>query len=391
MIDPATSPLKSAVASLAERDPRSLPDSLLLVSVEEMIIERNRLDAAIATHLQVLDSRDVTVAECAQTTKYWLLNELHLGDQDATRLLSVAKTLPFRPGISEALLAGQMNLEHARAIAICVRKIEADLRDVVEKELVKLAEDYNPTELAKLARELCDKLGGNEKAEEAAQRKFDSRWVQITSTYDGMHRIDGMLDPASAGIVKAALAPLTTKAGPDDERTHAQRTADGLVSIAELAMNTGDLPEHGGEKPQVIVTIPESDLFARVEAIIGKPALLNGERITARTARMVACDAGVIPAVLGGHGEVLDLGRKTPTWSPAQRRALRIEDDGCRWPGCGKGLVECRIHHIDWYGRGGRTDTKRGIHLCRFHHHVVHHTNWQIDKGRDGKVRVWRT
>jgi hypothetical protein len=63
---------------------------------------------------------------------------------------------------------------------------------------------------------------------------------------------------------------------------------------------------------------------------------------------MIACDAGIIPAVLGGHGEVLGLGRRTPTWSPAQRRALRIEDGGCRWPArYGSGGHEPTAVHAD--------------------------------------------
>jgi hypothetical protein len=61
MIDPANDPLRAAVASVLARDVHGLPDGLALVSTEELIAARNLLDAAIAEHVQVLDSRGVTL------------------------------------------------------------------------------------------------------------------------------------------------------------------------------------------------------------------------------------------------------------------------------------------------------------------------------------------
>lgn len=391
MIDPANDGLREAVAGVLGRDVHGMAEGLLLVSTEELINARNLLDVAITEHVQALDARCVTVSHCAATTKGWLTRDLRLGAADAATYTSVARILPLHEEMAAALREGRMNLEHARAISICLRKTHPDLREVVEKELITLAEEVDPATLAAFAREIADRLGGNDSAEEAAQRKYASRWARLTATYDGMHRLDGMLDPESAAVIKAALAPLLTKLGPDDERSAAQRMADGLVSIAELALRSHTLPELGGEPAQIIATLPASDLFASVSDIIGKTGLLNGQPVTITTIRKWACDAGIIPAVLSGDGEVLDLGRKTPTWSPAQRRALRIEDRGCGWPGCQEPLHRCRIHHIDWWSRHGHTTTKRGIHLCPFHHHLVHHTGWNIDRGPDRKATVWRT
>ena len=110
------------------------------------------------------------------------------------------------------------------------------------------------------------------------------------------------------------------------------------------------------------------------------------------TARMLACDAGIIPAVLGSASEVLDLGRRTPTWSAAQHRALEAESDGCcGWPGCTVPIAYCQIHHIAWWARHpGRTDLVNGIHLCPFHHRSVHHDGWRVEKTGPGRIRVRR-
>jgi hypothetical protein len=328
---------------------------------------------------------------CAATTRGWLAEDLRLGRSEASRFTTVGRMLPGHPQIGDALRGGRMNLEHARAISICLRKISPGLRDVVEKELIKLSEEVDPDSLARFAREIADRLGGNESAEAAAQRRYASRWLRIRSTFDGMHHLDGMLDPESAAILNAALHPLLAKLSAEDDRTAAQRMADGLVTIAELALRSHDLPELGGEPAQIIATLPADDLHAAVSEIIGKTGLLNGQPVTITTIRKWACDAGIIPAVLSGDGEVLDLGRSTPTWSTAQRRALRIEDRGCGWPGCHEPLHRCRIHHIDWWSHGGHTTTKRGIHLCPFHHHVVHHTNWNINRDHNRNITIWRT
>jgi hypothetical protein len=176
-----------------------------------------------------------------------------------------------------------------------------------------------------------------------------------------MHRLDGMLDPVSAATLLAAMHPLTLKAGEIDDRTVGQRKADALVSIAALALRSGTLPETGGERPHLVVTLAYDQLKAELESTAD--ALLNGLQVSPTTARMLGCNAGIIPAILGSHSEVLDLGRKTPVWSPAQRRALQLEDKGCRFPGCQTGL----------------------------HHWQTHHGGWHIHKDRHNHIRVWRT
>jgi len=247
--------IAEGVRGLIAQDPHSLPDTTLLMSTESIVRIMNQLSGVMAARLQVIDVRDATVAEYGRQTRSWLVEELHLGQEDASRHMTVAKALPSCPAIGAALEAGDITIDHARIIAIGVRKVSPEIRDVFEKEMVKAAEFCDPTELARFSRELRSRLGAEESAEAAEQRKYDARWMRITPTFEGMHAIDGMLDPASAATLSAALAPLLGRTGADDQRTAGQRCADGLTSIAELALRTGELPEHGGEKPQVIVTI----------------------------------------------------------------------------------------------------------------------------------------
>src|SRR6478752_3533287 len=69
---------------------------------------------------------------------------------------------------------------------------------------------------------------------------------------------------------------------------------------------TKKLPTTGSLNATLVVMIDEDSLMGRVE----KAGLLDtGERISPALARRLACEAGMIPAVLGGRSEVLDLGR----------------------------------------------------------------------------------
>jgi hypothetical protein len=73
-----------------------------------------------------------------------------------------------------------------------------------------------------------------------------------------------------------------------------------------------------------MVTIDYDQLVTRITDTTDV-ATLNGPfdptPITPQTARRIACDADLIPAILGGDGSILDLGRSQRTWSTAQRRA----------------------------------------------------------------------
>ena len=63
--------------------------------------------------------------------------------------------------------------------------------------------------------------------------------------------------------------------------------------------------------------------------------LPSGAQISAETARRLACDAGIVPVVLGSDREILDIGKLDHEFTTAQRRAAWYRDGGkCAFPGC---------------------------------------------------------
>ena len=73
-----------------------------------------------------------------------------------------------------------------------------------------------------------------------------------------------------------------------------------------------------------------------------------------------------------GQSEVLDLGRATPTVSPAQWKALVARDRHCQAPGCRRPPADCQAHHKWHWTCGGPTDLDNLELLC-WHHHRQRH------------------
>jgi hypothetical protein len=100
--------------------------------------------------------------------------------------------------------------------------------------------------------------------------------------------------------------------------------------------------------------------------------------VTASTIRKIACDADIIPVLLGSEGRILDIGRTTRIFPPHIRKGLNARDQGCAFPNCTIPASWCEAHHITYWSRGGPTSTDNGVLLCTHHHHLIHKEQWKI-------------
>ena len=114
----------------------------------------------------------------------------------------------------------------------------------------------------------------------------------------------------------------------------------------------------------------------------------GGIHVSAETARRLACDAATVTMRHGPAGEILDVGRRTRTISPALRRALAARDRQCRFPGCGNRRVDA--HHIEHWADGGRTALDNLVLLCRRHHRAVHEEGYRVTIDASGDVEFLR-
>ena len=77
---------------------------------------------------------------------------------------------------------------------------------------------------------------------------------------------------------------------------------------------------------------------------LGTAVLDTGGRLSAAQARRLACDACVIPLVLGSDSMPLDVGRQQRLATTALRDALAQRDKGCAFPSCDRPPRHC--HHV---------------------------------------------
>lgn len=188
----------------------------------------------------------------------------------------------------------------------------------------------------------------------------------------GMSSYRLVLDAEGASVVDAAISALSAPVqGPDgerDDRPSSRRRADALLEVVRRGVSSpGEAPK--SDKAQVHVMIPLATLL---EGVHGGGVTTGGEVLPPSVVRRMACDAGIVPVVLGGAGEVLELGRSVRLFTPGQRRAVWLRDGACTFPGCTVPAPWCDAHHVDWWSRGGGTDVANAALLCQRHHTRVH-------------------
>ena len=289
-----------------------------------------------------------------------------------------------------AVVTGRVTLESAAIAARFYRRIRqavvpGNWEPVLESVIDAVAAGAGARDLDAMAEMIIAQYG----APGDLDREHEADYVRRSmSTFrrdsrTGMMTATVRLDPASEAVVTAAITALSTPQPVDDaecgtvepdERTPDQRRADALIALAGVATrHHGELPLTGA-KAKVVVTISHDSLAASLDEVgsHGVGVTEHGQVLTASEVRMLACDAGIIPVVLGTESEPLDVGREKRLVQPGQRVALNERDGGCSFPGCTAPPSWCDAHHLIEWIRGGPTDLPNLALLCRHHHREVH-------------------
>ena len=254
---------------------------------------------------------------------------------------------------------------------------------------------------ARQARALLDLEAEPSRIDEREQALRGRRYLRLSRQDDGMTRLNGLLDPESAALVRDAVDAATSprRGGPrfvdpgerdraermlHDSRTTDQLALDAVVELIRLGGAVAPSAVIGVRAPAVQVIVAERDLraghgLARFEG--------QSEPVSVATAETHACAAGVVPIVIDDAGNVIALGRETRLFTRRQRVALAARDGGCRFPGCERPPSWTEAHHIIPWSEGGATDVSNGVLLCRHHHLLLHNNEWQITRV-DGALHV---
>jgi len=419
--------LTAAVDALAAEDLTRLPDGEAAARVLVLRWLLDRLEGQWLRELAGVDGRGAAGAEDgtpADSTAGWLRGRLRAGHTQAGGWVRTARALFRGPlgGTGRALATGELSVTHAAVLACGTHDLPPGTVADAEPMLLEAAGRLDPPRLRRAVAHLHE-VADPEGAETRVQRQHDRRGLWLSPTLAGMVAIDGLLEPEAGEILLTALEPLARPANAEDQRSGAQRRADALTELARRALEGGRLPNSGGVRPQVTVTV-------ELASLLGQPDLPGAEGgwvgpLPAETVRRLACDATLTRVLVtrhhgedrhhcghhpviephGGHGphpaqpdnatgdlaarlraamvllppalggaptQPLEVGRATRVVAAAQRAALAVRDGGCRFPGCDRPPAWCEAHHLRHWVHGGTTDLGNLVLLCRAHHRAVH-------------------
>ncbi len=295
-----------------------------------------------------------------------------------------------------ALHEGSISPEHADVIVrvIDLLPLDSGLRAEAERFLLDQAAHLNATDLQIAGDHLLEVLDpdGVARREERRLDKHErsahlNRCLSIIDDGLGGVRIRGRGTVEDAAVVRAALASLSAPAAKDlqnadpeagvegrDTRDHGARTWDALVEACQRLQDAEVLPTAHGAKPRVMVFID----YEQLRSGLGSATLDTGERLSAAAVKKLACDADLIPVLLGTDSRVLDVGRTARLVTMGIWLALIARDRHCAFPGCRRPPIACDAHHIRHWVDGGGTSVNEMVLLCRAHHTVIHTTDWQV-------------
>ena len=432
-----TTVMQSLIASHAEALP-TVPTSLaeletLAEAVQVLTRQVERVKVALAsrmeTDIQVLQSEKLSTTKYTYRSTVERLSEaMHIAPSEVRRWLSVAgaitpvtnvegETAVAFPRVKTAFTGGVLNVAEAARIVKSVSALQAPIKQVtINPQAAEKMTDHIEKTLVRTA--VTGTPHAVERGIKGWEARIDSMGVlpteEIRQQFQGafylgrhlgfhkwMFLVDDLQDEMLRTVMAPELNPSTKNhdlneqdevvvardengkpvQAPRDKRSIGQKRLDGAMHALMVGLKGGKLSTHGGIQPQVIVNVDhqtlEKDLLAtdwtyRSDAVHSGP-------INPRLIRQLACNAELLPVVLGSESQVLDAGSRARLFSPEQRKILYARDRGCTFPGCEKTLDRCQAHHVHEYSRGGVTTIENGALVCSYHHHVVHETDWEIE------------
>ncbi len=317
---------------------------------------KNCINAIELDHIKVLKQIEKGDPYGVDNAADWLAQSMHLRPNAAYAKVCTACELEEFPNLYRRVHQGELSPEATTVILQTLRRVRRHLTpehvDAMEKEMLHAAQEMDHAQLRAHGSRVFH-LFNREAHNEVLYEERERRFFDLKRRVDGWFTCSGELDPEGGTFLQVALVPgvpakrsLRSFAGwkaiatedkrtlpSDDHRIPGQVRADALVELAEHRLASGDLPQHGQEKPHL--TIVASAETLRGEEGSPAPLIDWGTPVSGETAKRIACDAIARIAVVGDRGDgvvdVLHMGRAFRTTSVAQRKALDLQDGGCIW------------------------------------------------------------
>ena len=328
-------------------------------------------------------SRGVVSESDSASAVDWVLENCPQASRgEAAQLVRVVQACqaPKMGILGDAVAQGRVSVGNA-AVALAEfgslePRLTDEARETVLQGFVDIAADCGPREIRELRSRIIATYGGQGEFQIREDRLKRQTALSQPVDDDGVKEYRLRLDPEASAVLEAALGPLaaprpSTEGGPD-LRGSDERRGEALIEIVRRGVAAAEgVPVT--DKATLFVTMDFDGLRDRT----GSGSTLTGDLLAPETVRRLACDASLIPMVLGTTGEILDVGRTLRLCPPKMLKALWIRDGGCTFPGCSRPSTWCDAHHVVHWANGGATDLSNMALLCARHHTKVHQRDFR--------------
>ncbi len=296
----------------------------------------------------------------------------------AERVEHRADALGHTPKLSDALGKGKVGAEHADAVAAAAGRLDDDQRAALferDREIVELAASFPPEVFRRRLGKLVDDITADNGLAKAAQQDAAATVSLKVDDDSGMHLLFAKLTPEQGNRIRRALDAEVAVLGKLSEFAGLRRDQLLARALDRLVCGTGSTRGMGPAEVAVLIDY-RTLLDGRHDGSVCEYS--DGTSIPVEAARRHACEANIIPVVLGGDSQPLDVGRARRLATPTQRIALRAMNRSCAIDGCDQHFDRCHIHHLVEWDDLGLTDLDNLVPLCSFHHHRAHEGRWQL-------------
>ncbi len=412
MLDPSLPALGDPPALLGV-DVGALPPDQRCDHVVALHRLRAEVEAALVEASGVFDTRADWAHDGARSGPAWIAARCPSTAGAARADVALARELRSMPATAAAFAAGHVGREQVRLL---VRARGDGLEDAFAACEEVLVDEIAASTVAAGARflrrwqaEVRERFGltGAEGPPPGAAARSS---VHLSCSFEGRWALDGSLDAEQGEIVAGAIDAQVDAMfadgvfHADDGLLPSERRAVALVELVTRGTRGGEAD--GTARPLVLGIVPlrcrcrdEPAPFSaqpsglaggRLPAdLFGIPELERAGVVDRATAERWLCEGDLHLVGVDDEHDDLRMGRRIRIANRAQRRALRIRDGGCVFPGCSVDGAHCVAHHVRWWEWGGETDIENLVLVCRFHHKAIHERGFVMTR-TDGVVQVTR-
>ena len=308
----------SGLGWLANADLTTVPTAVRADCLRTLEQVRSIYTAAHASVLSAFDHDNGYAEDGQGTARTWLRWQTQTTSAAASAAVAWMRRLRDHRSVAEAMKAARITESWGKQICEWTDQLPESARPAADDILLTAATSgAELADLARLAEELRRRLATPDKDDDG----FDDRRLRLATTLGGAGRLDGDLTPQCAQAVQAVLDALGKKAGPEDNRTLAQRHHDALAEACRRLIAAAGLPDRAGQPTQIQLHIGLDDLISRFEGGSGLPPE-TGQPVPEAGWPVAGpgeeCDASIVPVVTGCLDHEL-LARLTDLLTSARR------------------------------------------------------------------------